>query len=447
MSEANGSKALQIAKSIKRHFVNYICIALFGSICVIIGSVIIKAYLVKGPLDKAPSIMAANDCRKMIELIENSSRWEPLFPALKPRREGIAVRCYARNDQLGKAMGIADAMASMPPPNMDITDYLKSFVPPDSHETAVDRFAYFISRLEIPVAAGINFIFRKQNTALLIDQWSGYNELTKELKTTGDINSLEKLLSTAKTYHPDSIFTKELNKYMDQARALVRQGKALPKPPDPTDDAPFGWAIVRTDGAGVYDNSGNFIQKVTRGTLIEIDEIRDSRSGQIVSGSLYFRSNQKPDVVMRTKDLTLKRGLLFELDEQTLNSLLKRAELTRRISEEEESARARFTASNPYAAEFESARKEYLEFEARAKDLTEKHKTATGTEREKYFEELRIMKGKGIALTSKLKEIKAKYSEWIQANGNGIITTSPETATLKQQLAQVEEQLEQIGLL
>lgn len=440
------SKGRRIAKSIRRHFINYIFIAVAGSMCVVAISALVKAYRVKSPLDKAVEYLAANRSDDLLDQLETSARWEGRYPSLKPRRDALAIRCHVRKGELSEAMGIADAMATASfHGGGAFLAFVKGFVPPDSVKSTVDRFSYFINHMEIPVAAGIDQIFRKQNNALLLDRWSGYNDLADELKAKQDIDGIDKLLATAQKYHPESKFTKSLAQYAEEAHRLAKKGVSMPRP-DSMSDAPFGWAIVNREQVTAYNNTGAFLRKVTAGTIVEVDEIRNSKSGNIVMGSLRFRNSEEPGVVLLAKELSLKRGLLFEVDQAVLDKLYARAELTQKIADANESARDRIIKSNPYYAEYSKLSAEYKELWKEIDSVTANFKATTGPEREKYADRLRTLKNTNINLGNKLKAAKANSGDWARANADKL-SIAPEAANLKNQLNQIEEELKDLGYL
>ncbi len=439
------SKGKKIAKSIRRHLMNYIFIAIAGSIGVMLISALAKAYRVKSPIDKAIAYLAADRSDDLHDQLERSARWEELYPSLKPRRDVLAIKCLARKGELGKAMGIADAMATTSFQQQSPIDFIQGFVPPESVETTVDRFSYFINHMEIPIAVVVDRIFRKQNTALLIDRWSGYNDLATELKSKGDNAAIVRLHSTAKTHHPDSKFTKALTKYVEEAKRLGAKGQKMPRP-DQREDAPFGWAMVNREQISAYNSTGEFLRKVTAGTIVEVDEIRNSKSGNIVMGSLRFRNGETPGVVLLAKDLSLKRGLLFEVDEAILKKLYARAELTQKIAEANASAKERRLKSNPHYAEYLKVSKEYTALRKTADRIMAQFKATTGAEREKHADALRTLKNKKVILSNKLKSAKATHDDWARANAHKTATGS-ESTNLKNQLNELEAELTQLGYL
>jgi hypothetical protein len=248
MTEKKASQnSRNIGKSIRRHLVNYVLIATVGSLCVMVASTLAKAHTVKSPLDKASSYLASDRSKDLIDQIETSARWESMFPGLKPRRDCLAIRCYARNDQLSKAMAIADAMATPPTESTSFLDFFRNFPPPKSVDGAVNRFSYILNHMQIPLASTINLIFEKQNSSLLMTEWSGYNDLSDELKATSDLNGLGKLMATAKKYHPNDKFTQSLTQYVEQAQRLAKLGKRMPTPTTGLENSTFGWALVKKE--------------------------------------------------------------------------------------------------------------------------------------------------------------------------------------------------------
>ncbi len=438
--ERKSSSARNIARSIRRHLVNYVFIAIAGTMIVTCASTMAKAYWVKRPLEKADAYLSDNKLDELLQALDKTSRWEELFPSLKPRRNTIAIRCYARKNEIGKAMGIADAMVTSSSQTETVMDFVRGFVPPDTVTTLVDRFSYFINHMEKPLATLINAKFSKQNTALSLSAWSGYDYLTKELKAANNKAGLESVLKTCREYHPEASFTLSLSNFM---AGIKGSGRDIPHPDS---EAPIGWAVVKAEKTSLYDKSGSFLARASRGSLIEVDEMRDSKSGEIVIGSLKYRNSQTPGVVALAKDLTLKRGLLFELDPALMDKLYTRAELARRLVEAQESAKRNAANANPHAAAYKQALEEYRALKSKSDEITAKFKTATGPEREKYANELRLLKPKSVGVINKYKAAKSKHDAWEKANG-GRTVTSPEVTNLTAQLNQIEAELRQLGHL
>ena len=447
MTEKKASKnSRNIGKSIRRHLVNYILIAAGGSVCVMAASTLAKAHTVKSPLNKASSYLESNRSKDLIDQIETSARWESMFPGLKPRRDCLAIRCYARNDQLSKAMAIADVMATPPTESASFLDFFRNFLPPQSVDGAVNRFSYILNHMQIPLASTINLIFTKQNSALLMTQWSGYKDLSDELKAAGDLHGLEKVLATAKRYHPDDKFTRSLTQYVEQAQRLAKLGKKMPTATTGLGNSTFGWALVKKEEISVFDGTGSFLVKASKGTLLEIDEVRDSKSGKIVRGSIHYRNSQKGGVVARATDLTLKRGHIIELDKATLDLLLTRAEITQQIADAKSSAKKRRANQNPYADPYRKLAAEYKTFRKSATDIAAKHKKATGQQRAKYAAQLRKFKPRKINLDRQIKEVKENYTSWRDSNSQ-LPSAPPEVAGLTVELEKVEAQLRQLGYM
>ena len=438
-------KSRQLGRAIRRHFVNYLFIAIAGTILVTVGSTLAKAYWTKAPCDKAAPLLADGKANEVLDMLQSSSRFETMFPSLRPRRDILTIRCHIRQNELEKAMGIADAMASTPYEGISFPKFMRGFVPPETVTELVDRFSYFINHMERPLAAAVDQIFRKQNVQTQLNGWSGYSSLADELKAANNSDGLTRLLTTVRRNHPDAPFTESLTRYMDKAQRLAKSGKKMPHP-NAIKNAPIGWAYVKAPNTSIFDSTGSRDRIVAEGTLIEVDEIRDSKSGTIIVGSIHYRKSQKNGIIVRAKDLALKRGLIFEIDASVKAKLFTRAELTQKIANSKKSAQDRLSSQNPHLAEYKRVKAEYDTFWNRVNDITAKHKTATGTQREKYFAELRVMKGKDIALGQKLKASKTKAQSWIKANSH-LAAAGPEVAQLKQQLDQVESELQQLGYL
>lgn len=440
-SKSSGlSKARRIARSFRRHLFNYVFIAIAGSVCIMAVSTLAKAYWVKRPLEKASSCLADNKIDELLSAIDRTSRWESLYPSLKPRRDTIAIRCHARKNEIGKAMGIADAMVNSSFNSPSFLDFLRGFIPPDSVDTIVDRFSYFINHMEKPLAALVNAKFQKQNIQLGINGWSGYTCLTEELKAANNKDGLAKVLNTCRKFHADSPFTADLARFIE---GVTQAKKEIPHPDA---EAPIGWGMVSKEEISVFDGSGKFLTKATAGTIVEVDEIRESKSGEIVIGSLRYRSSEKPGVVVLAKDLALKRGLLFEVDAGILEKLYTRAELTQKIAEAMESASAAAASANPHANEYTKLADEYKALWSEINDLTAKFNSNTGVEREKYGDKLRLLKPRSVTINNDIKDVKAKYEAWAKANGNGKVT-SAEADNLRIQLRQVEAELRELNYL
>jgi len=447
MTEEKASEnGRSIGKSIRRHLVNYILIVAAGSVTIMVASTLAKAHTLKAPVDKASSYLASDRSKDLIDQIETSARWESMYPSLKPRRDCLAIRCYARNNQLSKAMAIADAMAEGPRSAGSFLDFFRNFLPPQAVTGAVDRFSYILNQMQIPLASTVDLIFKKQNRALLLTRWSGYEDLTDELKAKGDLPGLCKLLETAKKYRADATFTQSLTQYVEQAQRLAKLGQKMPLPSAGVNGSPFGWAMVKKEGVSIFDSSGSFLTKASKGTILEVSEVRDSKSGKIVKGSIFYRNSKKLGVVARSTDLTLKRGALLAIDQNALNMLLTRAEITQKIMEIKDSAKKRQANANPYTAKYRKMHEDYKVFRSNAMDIAAKHKKATGAARSKYASQLREIKPKKIALDNQLKEIKENYTNWVNSNSQ-LASMPPEVAPLVVQLQEIEAQLRQIGYM
>lgn len=461
MTEKSPDKYKTVIRSIRSHFLNYLFIAAAGSVMVVISSAIVKAYLVKAPLDKAIPRMESGETDELLEDFDKSSRWEHLFPALKMRRDAVSVRCYSRRNELGKAMGVADAMTGYSPDAASLSGIIADLKTMREREASTpDKLAFIATQAEAVAVKGLNMLFKRQNATMGMDNWTGYNCLLQELRYASNVEGIKALSSKLNEYHPDAAFTISVRQFLGDLEKGLTPVKPPPEPVvqdatfvaqpvlEPDSDAPFGWATVNRNDTSLFDSSGKFLQKAPSGSLIAIDDTRDSKSGRIATGSLILRNTQVNGIVVLERDVTLRRGYFNGLDSDVKDKLLRRAELSKSLADAEELLRENLLKKNPNYLNYMKVRAEHEILWKEINTLTKVFESSTGMEREKAADKLRLLKPKSVAMGIRIKKAKSDYDDWAESNGSNLDSvSSPEIENLRNQIGHVEEQLQQIGFL
>ncbi|MBN2301061.1 MAG: hypothetical protein JXN60_00960 [Lentisphaerae bacterium] len=195
------------------------------------------------------------------------------------------------------------------------------------------------------------------------------------------------------------------------------------------------WAIVKTPEASAYTIEGKYVRKIPAGTFLEINELKNSRNGTLAVCTLSDDDKNMSDIVVRSRDLHIRFGILSNLSKSERALYLKETQLMTRIDAFKANLLSTGAKNNPHAVEYANIKEEYSRYWKKVEALTEKRDKSSGEDHVKYSDELRKMKGDDIRLGQTFESAKKRYDDWNMLNASS--SNSSELASLQAELDSV----------
>lgn len=200
---------------------------------------------------------------------------------------------------------------------------------------------------------------------------------------------------------------------------------------------PGQWGITVSPLSKCYTRNGKMLGELKPGKLLDIQEVTNTKAGEVALCSPIESIGLKSEFVVRTFDIVIYPGRLADMDDETKKLCLQDAYLRCRIELEKKNLVAQAEGRNPYAAQYAKAKDAHEKYWARVKDLQAKRDSNQGGDLMKYADELRRLKGQDIALANTLEKAKEKYDGWKAQNAvdESKLTSSQLEAMQKELLA------------
>lgn len=196
------------------------------------------------------------------------------------------------------------------------------------------------------------------------------------------------------------------------------------------------WGVVHGAPCPVYNESGKALGKLSTGSVVEVVEVRNTRSGEFAQCVVLRGTNFGANPVMvRTESLALSTRAGSE-EEQDLWS--RRAVLQFQIEKARTDDSAEIRADNPHAAEYVAARDDYKEYWKRTKALHAARDVTEGLARQKYEDDLRKIRSEEFQIRGRYESAKGRYQSWNAAH-------PPKTQDLERELQRVNRQIEALS--
>jgi len=202
------------------------------------------------------------------------------------------------------------------------------------------------------------------------------------------------------------------------------------------------WAVVKCARVPVYSEAGKFLHRIDPGTLVDVSEIRQAKTGEL---AVCRTVNQANRVLIFTRELDLQPGALQEAEREEVQLLVDRAKAAARIQTLREEASRGVRRDNPYAAQYETAQQRYQDFWNRARELQEGRDNSSGAARMKVIDELRRMKGEDVRVGKAYETAKRNYEEWNAQHPQSTPPSTPEIRALENRLAGLNAAIERRG--
>ena len=237
----------------------------------------------------------------------------------------------------------------------------------------------------------------------------------------------------------------------DTPRTRVNQSRpAAPVSPTSSGTAeteeaekPACWGVTVVPNAGAYDKNGKFLRRLKAGTTLDIVSVDNTRSGKFVFCRLSSQTPSSQPIAVRQEDVSIIRGELALVTSRERSLHVAKAQLSTQISLLQKAQRESLKADNPHAAGYAAARTAYDAYWKRVSELKRKMDSAVGSERIKYHDSLRTMKGDDIRLGQAYEDAKRKYNAWNAAQADSPPSSSPKLASLEKEIALLERQIEE----
>lgn len=423
-----------IMRAAKGKFLFFLWIWLCGIISILFLVASYKARVSIRPLVVAEQLLNTGKFEVLLEEMDKTDLWTSNFPAIDLRRRCHMIRCHVRLGNTGTAEALAEHMlgasnGKRPDSPGNARDTQQS-----ARASTVEQLAYL---MEKPFDALINSSHNKDNIRAGYSNWTGYQTLSEELKRINDTNTLARVMNNITKRDANSRIAKSITTFLSTASS---RGRAVITPKNTRDASIPGWAIVTGKSAKTYDKQGKFLDYVSRGAVVEISEIKDTKAGQVAICALHSKDSATPGLIMLTSDLDLKKGAFINVDGAILNLFIERSALIKDADQIQEQLIIESDAKNPHTPAYRQTARLLKDFSDKVAAMKTQFAASTGADRQALHDAMRPMKTDQLKLEENFAAAKKKYDGWKQQNDPAILNTS-KTTSLRNKLESVESQL------
>jgi len=218
-------------------------------------------------------------------------------------------------------------------------------------------------------------------------------------------------------------------------------GRGDVTPPSPGIPAGTGeWGMTIDSSTSVYSLKGKLMGHLPAGKIFSVVRYKSSPKGDLLICTVGRSTKQ---IIIRRKDAILYKCDVSDTTPEQRRLCTEQAKLLGAISSRKAQLKKAARGSNPYAAEYKSALREYKSFAKKNNALLEEYNSSSGPRRMEVADELRLIKEKSARITEEFGAIKTKYKGW--KAGHQVKTPDykhdPQIKRLQQKLVAVENKL------
>lgn len=413
---------------------SYMAIAVTGVVVVIFTTAFSRANAISSHLDEAERLLVLEKPGESLSYLKRIERWSVHQPALEKRRLCSEIRCLVRRSDFDEARVKARRMMKACRDHSYPKKMSSALASAPSDLVGATLLAY--------------------DSGHGLSKWDGFRILIEELNEAGEEEALETARGDVLAFTSGGSIPSEIEVAMRTGNRKPVKRTTTRTHPQPTEsdtskmavrgEADKRWGIVIADGANSYDTNGKYIADVPSGTVVDIRQIKAIKAGTFAVCS----KPQKDDnlFLMRTRALDIRTGGSDRVSNKEMALLVKRAKLAAQLKILKEEAQLEYIRSNnPFPEEYEIARKAYLDYWKKVKNLQAKRDSSTSETRMKCGDELREMSGRNIELGQAYKDAKRRYDDWNlnHTSGEDPFETS-DIVNLKAELEGVKAKLRSI---
>lgn len=429
--------------------IRYLTTAVAATFLVVFALPFVKVIRLWSVLNSAHAGIEANQAREAIASVSPFEPWAAPYPVLRAQFMSASARAHAAAGEFTEARLIAEEIYEQSPPRRKSPPFLAD-LPVTLMASLVDRSIRLLWKTREP------------------SRWNGYEYLLHEMSNSGGTDAARRLATQLLEKDPEPEMRKKLLAYADargvappatsRAHGADSLSPETPAPapslparrPDPVTARPqrpsadtASWAIISNHQAKAYTAAGKLARSLSPATVLEVSELKDTRSGRLAL-CRYPSDSQGPPFLVRLRHLDIRSGRLADVDPKLKSLLLRRAKLVAEIARLRALQSARQSDANPHQRDYAAARDAYRDYASRVQSLRSRMDRATGPERMEYADKLRAMIVEGTDLVAKYKRAKAEYDEWNRRRPPE--PEPPGAAQLREELAMVAADLERLGV-
>lgn len=202
------------------------------------------------------------------------------------------------------------------------------------------------------------------------------------------------------------------------------------------------WAVVSRSGAEVYRSSGDVPLRLPAGTSLHTSGRRTGPDGQFVSCQLPIPGPRLSQPFhLQAESVTLYAGSLDAMSDETLSTAQQLARLQADLHTLRAKSPAPERQDNPHLAEMKRTREAIVAHQNQARALQQQFAEATGDNRMKLGDQLRMLKGEEIKLQQDHKAAKGPYDSWNAAHPKQATSEDPHLSALEKEIAALAAKL------
>lgn len=198
----------------------------------------------------------------------------------------------------------------------------------------------------------------------------------------------------------------------------MEPGDAGSKPRTPARPAGLtlvqNWGVIVSPSAPAYSRTGKYLQRIGAGTLLDISELWQTKSGSMALCNAFVASGLLSDVLIYAGDMDMRPGPLSEVSAREKDLRCQLAELLAQRTENLRGSSKTQRTDNPHYAAYAQAQADYVQFWKKARDLQARRDSATGDERSRLIDELARLttSGADVRVGDAFVTARREYNAW-----------------------------------
>lgn len=293
-----------------------------------------------------------------------------------------------------------------------------------------------------------------------LNEWAGYDMMIAELVAVRDEKTLNALADSLNTRFPQSSIAYSANSAKielqpaeaglstntvtpgsspsentplppaDETASATSAVEALPAEPE---RPPPSWGIVTNAGAvALNPKTGQLIRPLKIGDVLAIEGTCTVQNVSALTGTLILENRNVPDLAFQGKNLEIRTGDISRVSSEKIALLSRLAEVQAEEALLQPKAAQELAGLSPEELAYRKAQSKMDAFQRDVNGLNTKLEKATGAERMKTLDQLRLMKYQEQALIRDLQACQ-ETANLVGRKTGGRLTVEPQLTALRQE--------------
>ncbi len=177
------------------------------------------------------------------------------------------------------------------------------------------------------------------------------------------------------------------------------------------------WGVVMRP-AVYYNDAGSNMGTVDGGTFVKFKKFSNSSKGTLAACYWLTGADTETLYLVKKEEVLLFTGDPRKLARRQMDDLQRYYLLRGKATQKKDDLLRAAAEKNPYFKQYQEEYKKVNDLTSRAKDLEKKRNEAEGMLRDKYMDELQVIKNQQAVLLKNYNEIRQQFNDWKKANVN-----------------------------